>query len=122
MYPLTTVSRHPLWTEITMDRLVISPEPFIQKCRSLPSAKSIYLDTIDGHVRLVWTNDGVVEFMERADMIGLGISYDMLLDALSEAEGAIDTNGSYPVSEAIWHRLNKLFGFHMRRPLCSLNK
>jgi hypothetical protein len=83
---------------------MISPEPFIQKCRSLARAKSLYLDVMDGRIRLAWkdsSDDGSVDFMERADAIGLGISYDMLLDALSEAEGVIDVNGHYPINDAI---------------------
>ena len=46
--------------------------------------------------------------MERVDTIGLGISYDMLLDALSDAGGAIDADGRYPINEAIKQRLKKL--------------
>ena len=78
-----------------MGRLVISPEPFIHKCKSLARAKSLYLDVVDGRIRLAWKGssddgsidfmDGSIDFMERADAIGLGISYDMFLDALSEA-------------------------------------
>ena len=87
-----------------MHDLVISPEPFIQKCKSLARAKSLYLDVVDGRVRLAWiigSGDGSIDFMERAEAIGLGISYDMLLDALSEAEGVIDVNGHYPINDAI---------------------
>lgn len=79
-----------------MRDLVIYPEPFIQKCRSLARAKSLYLEVMDGRVRLAWevsSDDGSIDFMERTDAIGLGISYDMLLDALSEAEGTIDIDG-----------------------------
>ena len=46
--------------------------------------------------------------MERADAIGLGISYDMLLDALLAAGGAIDVNGRYPINDTIKQRLRKL--------------
>ena len=90
-----------------MDRAVISPEPFVQKCKSLAKAKNPFLDVVDGHVRLSW-NDGSSYFMERADVIGLGISYDDLLDALSEAGGACDINGTYPINDAIRQRLRKL--------------
>jgi hypothetical protein len=85
-------SSHPFWVVIAMGRLVISPEPFIHKCKSLAKAKSLYLDVVDGRVRLAWkgrSDDGSIDFMERADAIGLGISYDMILDALSEAGGAL---------------------------------
>jgi hypothetical protein len=47
--------------------------------------------------------------MERADVIGLGISYDMLLDALSEAGGEIDINGRYPINNLIRQRLRKFW-------------
>jgi hypothetical protein len=97
---------------ITVDNFVISPEPFIQKCRSLARARNLFLDVVDGRVRLAWTvssDDGRVEFMERADAIGLGIGYDTLLDALSEAGGAIDENGCYPINDAIRQRLNRIF-------------
>ena len=43
-----------------------------------------------------------------ADAIGLGISYDMILDALSEAGGVIDTNGRYPVNDVIRRRLRRI--------------
>jgi hypothetical protein len=49
-------------------------EPFIQKCRSLAKAKK--MNVVDGSVRLAWavSSDGDnIEFMERADAIGLGI-------------------------------------------------
>ncbi len=82
-----------------MYRAMISPEPFIQKCRSLAKAKKIYLDVVDGRVRLAWnvnSDECCIDFMERADTLGLEITYDLLLDALSEAGGTIDTNGLYP--------------------------
>ena len=87
---------------------MISPEPFIQKCKSLAKAKNLYLDVLDGHVVLAWMDDGAANFMERADVIGLGLSYDMLLDALYDAGGAIDVNGRYPVNDAIRRRLWKI--------------
>jgi len=87
---------------------MLSPEPFIEKCRSLAKAKKPYLDVVDGHVRLAWIDDGTVNFMERADAIGLCISYDILLDALVEAGGAIDVNGRYPINDTIKQRLRKL--------------
>jgi hypothetical protein len=46
--------------------------------------------------------------MERTDAIGLGISYDMLLDALAEAGGATSMSGRYPINDAIRLRLRKL--------------
>jgi hypothetical protein len=88
--------------------LVISPEPFIRKCRSLARANSLYLDVADGRVRLAWMDNGAADFMEWSDSIGLGISYDMLLEALSEAEGATSMSGRYPINETIRQRLRKL--------------
>jgi hypothetical protein len=91
--------------------LVISPEPFIQKCKSLARAKSLYLDVVDGRVRLAWivgSGDGSIDFMERAEAIGLGISYDMLLDALAEAGGVTSMSGRYPIHDAIRQRLRKI--------------
>jgi hypothetical protein len=46
--------------------------------------------------------------MERADVIGLGISYDMLHDALLEAEDTLDANGRYPINETMKLWLRKL--------------
>ena len=94
-----------------MEYVMISPEQFIRKCKSLAAAKNTYLDVVDGRVRLVWTgsSDDATDFMERADAIGLGISYDMLLEALFEAGGAIDINGSYPIDDAIRQRLRRIF-------------
>jgi len=100
--------QYPFWA-ITMDRAVISPEPFVQKCKSLAKAKKTYLDVLDGRVVLAWMDDGAANFMERADVIGLGLSYDMLLDALYEAGGTIDVNGRYPIDDVIRRRLGRIF-------------
>ena len=86
----------------------MSPEPFVQKCKNLAAAKNPYLDVVGGRVRLAWMNDGVTGFMERADAIGLGISYDTLLDALSEAGGSIDADGRYPINDVIRRRLRRM--------------
>jgi hypothetical protein len=78
----------------------------------LARAKNPFLDVVDGRVRLAWivgSEEGSIDFMERADAIGLGISYDMLLDALSEVGGAIDVDGRYPINYAIRQRLKMLF-------------
>ena len=91
---------------------MISPEPFIQKCKSLAQASQPYLDVADGRIRLAWTvgsGDGRIEYMERADVIGLGISYDMLLDALIEAGGTLDADEQYPLDGAIWRTLRKFW-------------
>lgn len=91
-----------------MYEFVISPEPFIEKCRSLARAKSLYLEVVDGRIRLAWIDDGTSCFMEWADLIGLGISYDALEKAVSDAGGTIDANGRYPINETIRQRLRKL--------------
>jgi hypothetical protein len=38
--------------------------------------------------------------MEWADAIGLGITYDILLEAVSEAGGTTGISGHYPISES----------------------
>jgi len=48
-----------------MDRAVISPEPFVQKCKSLAKAKKTYLDVLNGCVILAWMADGAADFMEK---------------------------------------------------------
>ena len=91
---------------------MISPEPFIQKCRSLAHGKNPHLDVAHRRIRLAWTvgsTDSCVEYMERADLIGLGISYDMLLDALCKAGGSLDADGRYPIDDAIRSALRKFW-------------
>ena len=46
--------------------------------------------------------------MERIDTIGLGISYDMLLDALFDVGGSLEANGNYPLNDAMRRSLRKL--------------
>jgi hypothetical protein len=87
---------------------VMSPEPFIQKCRSLKRAKSVYLEVVDRSIRLAWTTDDRAGFMKRADVLGLGITYDMLLEALSEAGSSTSINGQYPINDDIKQTLKKL--------------
>jgi hypothetical protein len=55
--------------------------------------KSIHVEVIDGRVRLAWINDDDSDFMNRADVIGLGITYDGPLEALSEAGWTRGTSG-----------------------------
>jgi hypothetical protein len=90
---------------------MISPEPFILKCRSLARANNPYLDVHNGKVRLAWktVSDDRIECMERADVIGLGISYDMLLDAVLDEGGALDADGSYPLNDSIRQVLRKFW-------------
>ena len=93
--------------------VVISPEPFIQKCRSLAKTKDAYLSMIDGDVSLTWTVSAEggaasrVEFMERCEAFQLGITYDLLLEAIEECEGKTDRSGHYPTNDAIRQRLKK---------------
>lgn len=87
---------------------MISPEPFLQKCSSLARAETPCLDVVDGRVRLAWTDERRVDYMERADAIGLGISYDMLVNAVMEAGGTLDVEGHYPIDDAIRMTLRKL--------------
>ena len=66
-----------------MDRFLMSLEPFIQKCRSLAKARNLYLDVVAGRVRLAWTgstDDDSIDFMERADAIGL--AYHMIRSSM----------------------------------------
>jgi hypothetical protein len=88
--------------------MVMSPEPFIRKCRSLARAKSVYVEVIDGRVRLAWITDDGADFMDRADVIGLGITYDMLREAISEAGWTGGTSGRYPINDVIRQGLKKL--------------
>jgi hypothetical protein len=60
---------------------------------------------VDGHVRLGWISDGSFDLMNRVEMIRLGISYEMFLDALSEAGGSANASGRYPLNDAIRQRL-----------------
>lgn len=93
-----------------MEHNVISSEPFIQKCKSLSKANDLHLEVLDERIRLAWTRsyDGRIDFMERIDTIGLGISYDMLLDALFDVGGSLEANGNYPLNDAMRRSLRKL--------------
>lgn len=94
-----------------MEHIVMASEPFIQKCRSLAKARDLHLEVVNGRIRLAWTRsyDGGIDFMERVDAIGLGISYDMLLEALQDAGGAIGSDGHYPINNVIRQVLRKFF-------------
>ncbi len=91
-----------------MQGFIISPEPFVEKCRSLARAKNPHLEVLDGRIKLAWTDGKVTGFMERADVLRLGITYDMLEEALSEAGGTVDVDGRYPISDSIKQKLRKL--------------
>jgi hypothetical protein len=103
---LPWLAPYPYWIVSVM----ISPETFILKCRSLAKAKNPYLEVQNGKIRLAWetaSNDGHIECMERADVIGLGLPYDMLLDAVFDAGGTLDDDGRYPLNDAIRQVLRK---------------
>ncbi len=87
---------------------VISPEPFIEKCRSLARSKNPYIEVLNGRIRLAWKDGDVIGIMEWADALGLGITYDMLEEALLEAGGIIDVDGRYPINKIILQRLGEL--------------
>ncbi len=91
-----------------MQEFVISPEPFIEKCKSLARSKNPYLEVLNNRIRLARTDNGVSGFMELAGALGLGITHKTLEEAFTEAGGTIDTNGRYPIDEAIRQRLKKL--------------
>jgi hypothetical protein len=80
-----------------MDRFVISPESFVQKCRGLLKANNLYLVVKDGNVRLSWINSfGKTDPIDKVEVTRLGISYEMLLHTLSEACGNTNIEGHYP--------------------------
>jgi hypothetical protein len=93
---------------------VISPEPFVEKCRSLARAKDLYVEVRDGQVRLAWANHHAedipaskIEYIDRIEASRLGIDYNLLLDAVSE-DRAILIDGRYRVTEEIIERLRKV--------------
>jgi hypothetical protein len=106
-YSLLADSDHPFLEAITSDRLVISTELLLFKNARAWSELGP-LSGCNG-----WTyqasmtirhDDSSDDFMERADVIGLIISYDMLLDALSEAGGATSIKDRYPINDVIRQR------------------
>ena len=68
-------------------KFVISPEQFVEKCRSLAKAKDLYVDVENGQVRLAWraySEDGTpnkIEYIDGIEASRLNINYDLLLDA-----------------------------------------
>ncbi|MCJ7443735.1 MAG: hypothetical protein MUO26_04255 [Methanotrichaceae archaeon] len=57
--------------------ITISPEPVIQKCKSLAKAKNLYVDMKDRCIRLAWTSisdDGSsnnIEYIDRIEAVRL---------------------------------------------------
>ncbi len=50
------------------------------------------------------------KFIESADAVGLGLSYDMPFDALSRVGGIIEARGRHPISDVLYKRKQKLLG------------
>jgi hypothetical protein len=71
------------------NKLVISPESFVEKCRGLARAKKLFVDVENGQIRLAWATNSEdesaneVEYIDRIEASRLGIHYDLLLDAIS---------------------------------------
>ena len=72
----------PLFLELFMaNEFVMSPEPFIQKCKNLAKSKDLYVEVEEGSISLAWTafsEDGStnkVEYFYRAEAVRLGISW-----------------------------------------------
>jgi hypothetical protein len=99
--------------EFMASMFVISPEPFIQKCKSLAKSRHLYVDAKSGSIRLAWSavsENGTaneIEYLNRAEAASLGIPYELLLGAVLEGDGAIDGSGHYPVTNEIIWRLKK---------------
>ena len=60
--------------------IVISPEQFVEKCRSLAKAKDIYVDVENGQVRLAWrayyedVSANEIEYIDRIEASRLNIT------------------------------------------------
>jgi hypothetical protein len=93
-------------------KFIISPEPFIQKCKRLAKSRHLYVDAKGGSIRLAWSSlseDGTaIEYIDRGEAASLGISYELLLDAVLTDGGIVDGSGYYPVTEEIIRRLRKV--------------
>jgi hypothetical protein len=56
-------------------KFVISPEPFVQKCKRLAKSRHLYVDVKDGAVKLAWSaiaEDGTaskIEYLNRAETV-----------------------------------------------------
>jgi hypothetical protein len=93
---------------------VILPEPFVKKCRSLAKAKDLYVEVMDGQVRLAWAkyhakdiSANKIEYIDRIEASRLGIDYNLLLDAVSEDRATL-IDGHYPVTDEIIERLRRV--------------
>ena len=93
-------------------KFVISPKPFVQKCNRLAKSRHLYVDVKSGSIRLAWSalsEDGTaIEYINRAEAASLGITYELLLDAVLRSGGIVDGSGHYPVTEEMICRLRKV--------------
>ena len=93
---------------------VISPKPFVQKCKRLAKSKHLHVDLKSGSIRLAWSalsedgNANKIEYIDRAEAASLGITYELLLDAVLKGGGIVDGSGHYPVTKEIIRRLRKV--------------
>ena len=94
---------------------VISPTPFVEKCKRLAKSRHLYVDAKSGSIRLAWSalsEDGApnkIEYINRAEAASLGITYEILIDAVLKGGGIIDGIGHYPVTDEIIRRLKKSY-------------
>ena len=92
---------------------MISPDPFVQKCKRLAKSRNFYVDVKDGSIRLAWSalsEDGApneIQYINKAEASSLGIHYELLLNAVLKGGGAINGSGHYPVTDEIIRRLKK---------------
>jgi hypothetical protein len=95
-------------------KFMISPEPFVQKCKSLAKARDLYVDVKDGSIRLAWSASSddeltsVMEYINRAEAASLGMPYELLLYAVLEGGGTIDGRGHYSMTEEIIRKRRKV--------------
>ena len=92
----------------------ISPKPFVEKCKRLARSRHLYVDAKSGSIRLAWSalsEDGTpnkIEYINRAEAASLGITYEILIDAVLKSGGIVDGSGHYPVTDEIIRRLRKV--------------
>jgi len=71
------------------------------------------VDAKSGSIRLAWSalsEDGTpnkIEYINRAEAASLGITYEILIDAVLKRGGIVDGSGHYPVTDEIIRRLRK---------------
>jgi hypothetical protein len=73
-----------------------------------------FIDVWDLQAALAWMifdsegKSSTVEMVSDQDREELGITYDMLLVAIEEAEGSINRPGQYPINDEIIHKLRRI--------------